>query len=245
MLWGMLSHKGKVRQLNEDSCYIKSDDKLNFAVVADGMGGHNAGEIASKIAIDTVANKLEYPIDPRSFKAAFEKANREVFKYASDNVECFGMGTTLVSVAIERENILFANVGDSRAYLLEFNANKFVQVSKDHSLIEELMSKGQLTSDQAAVYPFRNVITRAIGTAEKIRVDLFEKVWEKEDIILLCSDGLTLHLSDEEIKNILLIDMHPQAICKMLIDKTLEKGGKDNISVVVVKNTDNSRGDLM
>ena len=143
---------------------------------------------------------------------------------------------------VEQSNAFIANVGDSRAYRFIAAESSFRQLTKDHSLVEELVSSGQLTNEQAAFYPLRNVITRAIGTASDIKIDMFECEWNEGDYLLLCSDGLTLHVKDSELREMLLSGEHPQKLCDKMVNLALERGGKDNVTVVIIKKTDAGGG---
>ncbi|WP_129596340.1 Stp1/IreP family PP2C-type Ser/Thr phosphatase [Anaerophilus nitritogenes] len=238
---GAYSHKGRVREMNEDAYYIASKD-LNLFIVADGMGGHNAGEVASNVAIQSIKDFMEKNKEVilkndkeicTVLKNATTYANVDIFKKAQQNRECEGMGTTL-TVALVASKIYVAHVGDSRAYLIR--KNNISQITQDHSLVAELVRNGSITENEAKIHPQRNMITRALGTDEDINIDLYTLDVEKEDIIVLCTDGLTNLIEVEEIKDTLIDCKNIQVACEHLVALANERGGYDNITVIAIKN---------
>jgi protein phosphatase len=230
---------GKRRELNED--YIFTCDKSvgnlpNLFIVADGMGGHNAGDYASKHTVEKVvesvrANADEY--DPENIlQDAIDKANTYIYEMASTDANMQGMGTTIVAVSVRDDDVIVANVGDSRMYVV----NDFItQVTKDHSLVEEMVDMGGIDREAARTHPDKNIITRAVGVKDYVLVDFFSmKITEKEKL-LLCTDGLTNMLTDDEILGIILNSRDLEEAGKNLIKEANFKGGRDNIAVVLIE----------
>ncbi len=233
MIFALCTHIGQTRSRNEDSAYIPAPGGSMFIAVADGMGGHNAGEKASAIAIETLTEGLsgENLLPAKALVSAVREANAVIFAYAKSNPACRGMGTTLTAAVFEDNLIYTANVGDSRAYLL--SGGTLSQLTVDHSLVEELVMSGQITREQAEVSPQRNIITRALGTSSGVNVDIFETVWNGGDILLLCTDGLTTHLSNADIKAVLERGGTLQERADALVALANERGGRDNITVAL------------
>ncbi|HBK68996.1 MAG TPA: Stp1/IreP family PP2C-type Ser/Thr phosphatase [Firmicutes bacterium] len=225
---GMATHVGKVREVNEDSIGRQG----SLLVLADGMGGHNAGEVASALVVERV---LALEAEGSDFKAelvsTLKDANHALLEYASAHQECSGMGTTVVAVKIETERICVAHVGDSRVY--HWHKGLLIQLTTDHSLVGELVRSGGITEEQAKNHPQRHILTRALGTPGDIEIEYAEYPLAEGDRLLLCSDGLTVMLSHEEIFTILSLDHSPQEIADYLVKAANEKGGTDNISVIV------------
>lgn len=242
---------GRKRDLNEDSFAVL--DNEGIYVVADGMGGHNAGEVASAIAIETIASFFQasakdedmtwpYKLDPglsleaNKLKVGIKFANKKIFRTAISNSSYSGMGTTIVSMLlVERENSLYiAHVGDSRCYC--FYNGKLEQVTEDHSLVNEYVKAGQLTAEQAKTFPHKNVIMRALGMKENVLVDVQKRVLKPGELYLSCSDGLSDMLSDMEMTDIITASGSSlKDMADRLITKANENGGKDNITVVLLK----------
>ncbi len=232
---------GRVRKLNEDSVYIERDEKLlnergELLIVADGMGGHQSGEVASEQAVESI-KKVYYTDlldDPgQMLKKAIEEANRVIFARAQSENR-LGMGTTVVA-AVRIDDLLYiAHVGDSRLYIIR--NNRVDSVTEDHSLVAEQVAAGILTPEQAKRHPYRNIISRAVGTSAEVEVELREKPIKLEDgdTILLCSDGLTEHLSDDEILR-LLEGRSPAVASEILVFAANQAGGRDNISVIITQ----------
>lgn len=231
------THIGCVRQLNEDCCAVMETPELWVAVVADGMGGHNAGEVASRIAVDTVLETIAKGQGTvPQVTGAISLANYAVYDHSRSEAGCSGMGTTIVMACGRGNEALVANVGDSRAYHFSHKSETLRQVTRDHSLIEEMIAAGRMTREESFHHPFRNVITRAVGTAPIVSPDVFEVEMEAGDVLLLCSDGLTGHVPDLRIRDVLKKMKDPQAACEKLIEYALGGGGHDNITVAIVWN---------
>ena len=232
---GAATDVGRVRQINEDR-YL-ADDKLNLYAVADGVGGHQAGEVASQTSVETLQRSFsEGDRNTEGLVAAAEAANQAVWQLAQGSKEKRGMGTTLTALALVRqdgeEQLALINVGDSRAYLLQHG--ELDQLTEDHSLVEELVRDGKLTHAEAQVHPQRSIITRALGMEPVTQVDSWEITPYQGDRILLCSDGLTNELSDERIASTLRQLADPQEAAHELVRQARAAGGSDNITVVVV-----------
>ena len=223
------THKGKIRKGNEDSIYSGEF----FAVVADGMGGHNAGDIASSLVVDAIEqafnDKNPDEVTPRDIKKALSVANKRVWSNAKHNAEREGMGSTATLAVFKDSKVMIGQVGDSRAYL--YRKGALSQITKDHSYVQSLVDSGQITKDEAFAHPLRNIITRAIGTNINVDTDFFVQDIVSGDLILLCSDGLISCVSDDEISSILQRDLSTAA--DRLVDAALKCGGKDNISVII------------
>lgn len=229
---------GKRRKLNQDYVYTSEQPVgpvPNLFIVADGMGGHNAGDFASKLAVNTIVEEIAASQEKkleRMFEAAIELANRKVFEFAGSRPELEGMGTTVVAATCSDGNLFVANVGDSRLYVVGRHGMK--QITRDHSWVEEMVRRGGLGKEEARNHPDRNIITRAVGADEKIKPDFFRVELKEDDMVLMCTDGLTNMLEDEEIRMTLdgARDIVEQA--ETLVSKANENGGKDNISVILI-----------
>jgi protein phosphatase len=232
-----LTDRGLQRQLNEDSFYFKTSavgPYPNLFIVADGMGGHNAGDFASRYTVDCVVRALESWSGDflEGFKHAIKGANDAVLSHSKINPDLSGMGTTLVMISVWDDHYLAANVGDSRCYL--FRDSHLTQISKDHSWVEEMCALGQLERDSEVYRARKNIITRAVGASEEILPDYFEGDIRDGDRFLLCSDGLTNMLSDRYIETILSMGDEPIRLAGKLVRSANEAGGSDNISVVLI-----------
>lgn len=223
---------GKVRTNNEDYVYAKE----NIMIVADGMGGHNAGEVASRIAVETAMEILsgikENYIE--NIKVAIETANEKVFSMATG--ERAGMGTTMDICIYSAGKLFLGHVGDSRVYAIR--NGEAIRITSDHSYVEMLLSKGEITKEEAENYPMKHMITRAVGVGEKTECDFYEFDIEENDKILLCTDGLTNMVKDEDIADIVTKAEVPEEAVENLIIRANEAGGKDNISAIVVQGFD-------
>ena len=221
---------GRQRRANEDSYYVRAP----VFVVADGMGGAQAGEVASKIAAEAFDREL--PAGPEdALREVFESANREIHEHAASDESHAGMGTTLTAaiVAPERDEVAIGHVGDSRAYLLR--DGKLERLTQDHSLVEELRRKGQLTDQQAEEHPQRSIITRALGPDAEVEPDLRTVPAHPGDVYLICSDGLTTMIGEEQITKILLSSTSLDAAVRALVAEANRAGGRDNITAVAFK----------
>ena len=238
MIFYSATDEGRVRRINQDYLFAskKPVGKLpNLLIVADGMGGHNAGERASSYAVEvlveTIRNSRERnPI--KCLRSAIEEANRRVLEESRSEEMYHGMGTTIVAATVIKGNIYVANVGDSRLYII---GNRMFQVTRDHSLVEEMIRSGGLTREEGKNHPDRHIITRAVGVDQKVDVDFFEWKLKKDDVILLCSDGLTNMVSDEEIQQIVRNSEDLQEAGDRLVALANENGGSDNITVLLAK----------
>jgi len=228
---------GKKRVQNQDSIFF-TDEPIgplpNLYIVADGMGGHKAGDVASKTAIECITEYVKESTLNNSvsvLKRAIIYANDKIYKMARENEDWKGMGTTLVAAVCEEDTLYVANIGDSRLY---FIGDDIRQVTMDHSLVEELIRSGQLERNKGRNHPEKNIITRALGISDKVVTDFFELEIQENESILLCSDGLTNMIEDDEIKEIVLeCSGDITAAVEKLIDRANYYGGKDNISVVL------------
>lgn len=238
---GAMSHIGKVRDINEDSyCVLERD--YNLFVVADGLGGHNAGEVASFLAVDNIrdhitkyiSTKMEEQLVKGIIYEAFNKANKNIYAHARENLFCDGMGTT-TTLALKIDSTLYiGHVGDSRAYIIRDDDIR--QITLDHSLVAELVRSGSITETQAVEYPWKNIITRALGTDTNIKADIFTTSFLPSDILVLCTDGLSNFVDECEIKKVVLEIEDSNKVCERLISMANKRGGYDNVTVLVVKN---------
>lgn len=225
--FGSRTDIGYVRDHNEDSLIIIPP----LFAVADGMGGHEAGEIASEITVNTLAELAPSHLDAEGLTAAVEAANYNVMKAPRQGIGRDGMGTTLTAAMLEGERLLIAQVGDSRAYLL--HKGHLQQITRDHSLMADLIEAGQITPEEARVHPNRSVITRAIGSDIHMRPDIYELNVDAGDRILLCSDGLSSMISNNAIESIMRRQSDAQHCADELVTAALENSGADNVTVVV------------
>ena len=225
--FGSRTDIGYVRDHNEDSLIIIPP----LFAVADGMGGHEAGEIASEITVNTLAELAPSHLDAEGLTAAVEAANYNVMKAPRQGIGRDGMGTTLTAAMLEGERLLIAQVGDSRAYLL--HKGHLQLITRDHSLMADLIEAGQITPEEARVHPNRSVITRAIGSDIHMRPDIYELNVDAGDRILLCSDGLSSMISNNAIESIMRRQSDAQHCADELVTAALENGGADNVTVVV------------
>jgi protein phosphatase len=238
-----ISDTGRVRQNNEDACggFVPEDEAERerlgaLFVVADGMGGHRGGEIASRLAVQTIHNTyFDVADDDRraALLEAFAKANAAILAESVADAALFGMGTTCTALAVHDGRAYLTHIGDTRAYL--FRDGEITQLTHDHSLVGEMVRSGMITDEDARTHPRRNVITRSLGIQESVVADAPESpVPVREgDTFLLCSDGLTTVVSDADIAFALEADA-PAEVCRQLVDAANARGGRDNITVVVV-----------
>lgn len=240
MKYSGLSNKGKVRGSNEDFFHIPFNrEDVNLFIVADGMGGVNAGEVASSLAVASTAEFIYENYSSATdirllLRQAVSEANRTVYQTARSDKTFDSMGTTLVAAIIKDGLVYVANVGDSRCYILR--KGEFRQISIDHSYVQEMVDKGVLTPTEAQKHPKKNLITRAIGAERFVEVDVFCQSWEEHDRLLLATDGLTGMLSEEKIKEIISSGADCNRITEQLIQAANEAGGKDNITAVFIAN---------
>lgn len=229
---------GMVRSTNQDYIYaneLKIGKLNNLFIVADGMGGHASGDLASSTAVDSMISFINATTetDPiRALQCSIEAANKKVSELASSDSELEGMGTTIVAATIYGEQMYLANVGDSRLYIIN---DEIEQITKDHSLVDELVRSGVISKEEARFHPKKNIITRAVGAGEDLMVDLFQVSLRPDDIILMCSDGLTNMLEDEDIFLIIKQQRDVAGMVERLVSAANENGGTDNISVLIIK----------
>lgn len=237
MKFSSRSSIGLIRKQNEDSFCINKD--LNLIAVADGMGGHRAGEVASSMAVKAFE---DYLLENRNLLAddsqdimqkAVQAANRVIYEAAGSNSSQKGMGTTLTAAVLDGSNLLLAHVGDSRAYLI--HNDKIKQITQDHSLVNEMVKNGSLTEEEANRHPQKNILTRALGTSPEVEIDLLKIKIKENDLIILCSDGLTNLVSREEIMAFAAQENDLDRLVESLVDKAIERGGFDNVTVVVCR----------
>lgn len=235
LMWGARSDVGCIRSHNEDSYLVQSP----LFCVCDGMGGHAAGEVASSIAVETVAKTAPNAADPALLGAAVEAANAAVIEAARNGLGKPGMGCTATAAYIENSTVAIAHAGDSRAYLL--HEGSLIRVTRDHSYVEELVDAGEITADEARVHPNRSVITRALGSDPNMYADHFQIGIETGDRLILCSDGLSSMIPDGEIERIAVQSSTAQICTDNLVDAALAAGGTDNVTVVVVDLVDDGK----
>ncbi len=231
---GAATDVGRVRANNQDQLLVTAE--LELFAVADGMGGHAAGEVASLTAVEALKASYQVKGGTEGLVAAAHQANRSIFERARADPDLHGMGTTLVAVALVNEDdedrLAVVNVGDSRVYLLR--DGQLEQLTTDHSLVQELVDDGQLTEQEATVHPQRHVLTRALGVDSEVNVDLLQVLPLKGDRLLLCSDGLSRELSDPQVASILRRLADPDDAARELVAAARNRGGNDNITVVIV-----------
>lgn len=240
MQYGAITDVGMRRKINEDNYYVNDDDKFPYAIVADGMGGHEAGEVASMMAIDFIktrikeelTDKLDYVEAGEAVRQAFISANSIIFNYAKNHYKVMGMGTTTTFAMILCGKIITAHVGDSRAY--KVSDNNITQITRDHSYVQELVSRGEISKEMAKYHPRKNYITRAMGAEDTVKVDVSIKPYNGETIVLT-SDGLTNYLDDEEILGYIKKYDSLQKACEALRDTANARGGSDNITVIAFR----------
>ncbi len=227
---------GMVREVNQDYVFTSAvpvGNIPNLLIVADGMGGHRAGEFASRFAVENLVKELAQSkeVGPEAMiKTAISTVNRKLFMTAKSDSRLQGTGTTLVAATVIENTLYFANVGDSRLYLLN---DGIKQLSKDHSFVQEMVRLGGIKADEAKYHPDKNIITRAIGAKEKVECDFFEYRLKKGDVILMCTDGLSNLVDDEEIHRIVKSARDVVEAVELLIERANGNGGRDNIGIVI------------
>ncbi len=235
------TNKGLMRENNEDSLIVEQFDDYCLYAVADGMGGHKAGEVASSIAIEEIKNLFVNNVKNKDFQPpsfiieSVKKSNERIRERSFNSEECCGMGTTVTMAVLDKLNniIYIGNIGDSRAYLLRNNEIK--QITTDHTYVNELIKDGKITEEEAKTHPKRNVITRALGSEDYVHADIFELELYGNDILLLCTDGLTTHVSDDRMLEIIKEFGTSESVRK-LIKQANDNGGTDNITIIIVDN---------
>ncbi|MBK8139356.1 MAG: Stp1/IreP family PP2C-type Ser/Thr phosphatase [Chloroflexi bacterium] len=242
------SNTGRVRENNEDSVLLWSREHVALAVVADGMGGAVAGEEASRIAVQTIYQTLltaemqtalsDDSLAPQDvgsrLKSVISQANRAIVRQSDQHPHLRGMGTTVTSVFVQGTHAVVGHVGDSRAYLIQGDTGNIEQITVDHSFVEAMVMAGHITRAEAEDHPMRNILYRALGQSLELDIDVYDVDLQVGDRLVLCSDGLTLHVRPYEIAEITLNADSPEATGKQLIDLANVRGGKDNVSVIVI-----------
>jgi len=234
-----MTHVGQRREMNQDYMYTSETavgNLPNLFLVADGMGGHAAGEYASKFTVEKMVEKIgsSHAREPVALiKDAVEEVNVLLLAEAEADASKAGMGTTIVAATVIDGRLYAANVGDSRLYVI--NREHITQITRDHSLVEEMVRMGEMDKEVAKDHPDKNIITRAVGVLPEVAVDFFEIVLEEEDTILMCSDGLTNMVEDSEIKRIVLGQRDIVEKAEKLVETANQNGGRDNITVVLIE----------
>lgn len=238
-----LTDRGQVREHNEDAggVYYNQSKQL-LAIIADGMGGHQSGDVASQMAVSILKEKWENTNELLSpsktekwLSKTIQDVNKTVYKRALQKDELKGMGTTVVVAIITHEFISIAHIGDSRCYI--YNQNGFKQITEDHSLVNMLVRTGQISVEDAQNHPRKNIVSRALGTEEHIKVDIQCLSMEDSDKLLLCSDGLTDKVLNNELETYLKSNKSIKSIGQSLVDLANERGGEDNISLIILSQT--------
>lgn len=234
-----ITDTGRLRNSNQDCLFCEENAVGKFPnlfLVADGMGGHKAGDLASRLCIDEIVKQIRdsqarTPVS--AFEQAISVANACVYERSMDDFELAGMGTTIVGAMIENKTAYIVNIGDSRLYRLH---DKLEQITVDHSLVEEMVQSGEIQKEEMRTHPNKNIITRALGTGNLVRPDCFEVKVEEGDVLLLCSDGLTNMVDDHDIEEIVKRHKEDMKLAgENLVRQANEAGGKDNISVILVR----------
>lgn len=233
-----ITNIGMQRKVNQDYVYCSEEaigSLPNLYIVADGMGGHKAGDYASRCCVESMiqevkGDSLKSPVS--ILEHAIQKANETVLRESKKNVEYEGMGTTVVVATIVEDTLHVGNIGDSRLYVIR---DRIEQITQDHSLVETMVRTGELMPEDARFHPNKNIITRALGTNEDVKADFFEVKLEKADTILLCSDGLSNMVEDREIERIVK-EMHDvEKASETLVELANQNGGTDNIAIVMIQ----------
>ena len=229
---------GRKREVNQDYIFVSNEplgNLPNLLIVADGMGGHRAGDFASRYAVETLKEDLANSTEdgPEAMiRKAIQSANQKLIEAARQDARLEGMGTTLVVATVIEHTLYFANVGDSRLYLLH---DTIKQLSKDHSFVQEMVRLGGIDAEEAKHHPDKNIITRAVGAREKVEVDFFEYRLKKGDMILMCTDGLSNMIEDEEMLVIVKSSRDMVEAVERLVEKANDNGGNDNIGVILAE----------
>ena len=238
MKYYAMTDVGRRREMNQDYVYAMGQPIgpfPNLLVVADGMGGHKAGDFASKFTVEVVKREIAESRSRKPEKVlrdAIQVANRELIRVASRDVKLEGMGTTLVVATVIGDTLYFANIGDSRLYLIDDNIK---QLSKDHSLVEEMVRLGGIKAEDASNHPDKNIITRAMGVKDEAEADFYEFRIKRGDKILMCTDGLSNMVEDEDMFGLVKGSRDVVEAVQMLIDRANSNGGRDNIGVVLAE----------
>lgn len=235
-----VTDKGKVRNQNQDAFYTYNspEHELSILMVCDGMGGAKAGNVASELAIQVFKAEAKNTLPkvsaekiPEELKRCIALSNKAVYELSRTDIDCNGMGTTLVAAVVKGNTLYVANVGDSRAYLI--SKGEIRQITRDHSLVEDMVERGDITREESRSHPNKNLITRAVGTVETVECDTFTLNINEGDYVLLCSDGLTNTVPDEELGRIVIESDSVKACCDSLLNAALQCGAPDNVTVVL------------
>lgn len=235
--WG-ITHRGAVRQQNQDAfASQRLEDGRIIALVCDGMGGARAGNVASTMAVDLFMRRFleqkDEPNDQERMQVSAALANQEVFQRAADDPNCAGMGTTLVAALAGPGEAVILNEGDSRAY--HINQEGIVLVTRDHSLVEDMVERGELTREEARNHPHKNLITRALGAEPVLLADCFRQAMAPGDCLLLCSDGLSNVVTEQEMLYEVIHGGEAGTCCQRLLDIALHRGAPDNVTAVLIQ----------
>ncbi|MBP2240082.1 protein phosphatase [Cytobacillus eiseniae] len=236
-----MTDRGRIRQHNEDNGGVfKNTSGQRLAIVADGMGGHRAGDVASEMALANLKKRWEEATLIQTadeaeewLKTAIENGNTLLYEHSKNVSECKGMGTTVVAAICTDRFVSVANIGDSRCYI--FNENGFQQLTDDHSLVNELVRTGQISKEDAEHHPMKNVVLRSLGTEETVNIDIKTIIFEEEDLLLLCSDGLSNKVTEAEMIEVLQSEQSMNEKAATLIDLANNHGGEDNITLIIVE----------
>lgn len=243
MVFSAKTDTGYLRPHNEDclGSYVSRDGKTTFLIVADGMGGMNAGEVASRMQVELFINKVS-ALDCSGWddsrladlaREAIQEANAAIYRKALEDPDKYGMGTTAVVCILHGDKLITANVGDSRAYIS--TKSELIRVTRDHSYVEDLVRQGAISSGQAKKHPDRNIITRAVGCMEEIEVDIFVNDFGKDNVLLMCSDGLNNMVEDDYLQRLIRRNKNMDKLADRLISVAKKNGGVDNITVIVAR----------
>jgi PPM family protein phosphatase len=232
---GRVTHPGRLRELNEDSLYVNADAGL--FVLADGMGGHNAGEVASALAVALVSALIEEELETAEdceelVRAAVANANTVILGKSANKAAWSEMGTTLVLALLRNREMVIAHVGDSRAYSI--TKREIRQLTEDHTFVADWLKNGLITKEQARAHPQRHGLTEALGVTDEVEIELLVRKRERDECLLLCSDGLTDMIDDADIFRIIARATDPQQACRKFVEAANAHGGTDNISVILV-----------
>ena len=241
--YAAISDRGIMRDKNEDfwNVVLGMDGKPQAFIVADGMGGHVAGDVASRMAVETISNKIASRLQQddsadsvkRILEEAVLEANEAIYQYALQTLNGLGTGTTLTAGLLHSGKLTIAHIGDSRFYLIREGAIE--KLTRDHSFVGELIEKGILDPEEAREHPLRNQITRALGYEKQVQIDFYELDIHKGDIYLFCTDGLTLKISPDELLSMLGIEGKLDSVLKRTVELANQRGGEDNITAIAVK----------
>ncbi|MBP5427126.1 MAG: Stp1/IreP family PP2C-type Ser/Thr phosphatase [Clostridiales bacterium] len=251
MRYGICTDVGLKRDINEDYYGVieSTKDMPSVFIIADGMGGHQAGEVASKLSVELTMSGIREGINKSmskeevevKLKQILEKVNKDVYDVAREDEDKYGMGTTLTAAVVMNGCLVVAHVGDSRLY--SFRDNKLKRITTDHSYVEELVQNGTITTEEALDHPKKNILTRVIGYFKVVEIDTYECVTDSKETFLMCTDGLTNMVSESRIKEILSKEDKLQSIANSLVKESNKNGGVDNTTVIVFGNevADNGR----